>query len=226
MGRTFLSSIYVITCIPKAKDRIGRITTQRGLGDVVVEVGFRSTKVRTFYDSIVSISNGQLANRSIDNKGKRRYRRLNTTLGLEYDTPPEMVEAFCEGIRQIVLSHKWTRKDNFNIYFVNFGASSLDIQLQVFWETPEYAREQAEKHRLMIDILRLAKEMNVSFAFPTQTLHMFNESQKQIQQFDEKYFVNGIEKAKTVISKPFSLKNPRSNAQDKAQYGDNDFGIE
>lgn len=198
-------------------------------GDIegtVIEVGFRSTKIKTFYDSIVSVSNGQLANRAIDNLGKRRYRRLNTTLGVEYDTPPEIIEAFCEGIRQIVLSHKWTRKDNFNIYFINFGASSLDIQLQVFWETPEYTREQAEKHRLMIDILRLAKEMGVNFAFPTQTVHMFNENQKSDYNVNDEYFNDGIERAKRVTQKPLSLKNPRSNANDKNQFGDNEFGID
>jgi MscS family membrane protein len=195
-------------------------------GDIegtVVEVGFRSTKVKTFYDSIVSVSNGQLANKAIDNLGKRRYRRLSTTLGVEYDTPPELIESFCEGIRQIILSHKWTRKDNFNVYFVNFGASSLDIQLMVFWETPEYAREQAEKHRLMIDILRLAKEMGINFAFPTQTVHMFNETQKSQFEINEEYFTTGIEKAKRVTAKPLSLKNPRSNINDREQFGDNDF---
>jgi len=198
-------------------------------GDIegtVVEVGFRSTKVRTFYDSIISVPNGNLANVAIDNKGRRRYRRLNTTLGIEYDTPPEKVEAFCEGIRQIVLNHKWTRKDNFNIYFVNFGASALEIQLQVFWETPEYAREQAEKHRLMIDILRLANDMDINFAFPTQTVHLFNEGAKKEQTVDSEYFNYGIEKAKQVITKPLSLKNPRSNAGDKSQFGENDFGID
>ncbi len=198
-------------------------------GDIegtVVEVGFRSTKVRTFYDSLISVSNGILANRAIDNNGKRRYRRLNTTLGIEYDTPPKKVEAFCEGIRQIILSHKWTRKDNFNIYFVNFGASALEIQLQVFWETPEYAREQAEKHRLMIDILQLANEMDISFAFPTQTIHMFKEESKKVHSDEPEYLNYGIEQAKKVITKPLSLKNPRSNAKDKTQFGENDFGID
>jgi hypothetical protein len=141
-----------------------------GIEGIVEEVGFRSTRIRTFYDSIITISNGELVNRSIDNKGKRRYRRLTTTLGLEYDTPPELIESFCEGIRQLILNHKWTRKDNFHVYFVNFGSSSLDIQLVVFWQTGDYAREQSEKHRLMIDILRIAKDMGV----PLESLALHN----------------------------------------------------
>lgn len=203
---------------------IGDYITAGDLEGIVEEVGFRSTRIRTFYDSIITISNGELVNRSIDNKGKRRYRRLNTTLGLEYDTPPEKIEEFCEGIRQLILNHRWTRKDNFNVYFVNYGASSLDIQLMVFWETGDYAREQVEKHRLMIDILRLSKEVGVSFAFPTQTIHMFSESEKPEFKINNAYLDEGIEKAKNVAKNPFTLKNPRSNAKDKDQFGDNDIG--
>lgn len=204
---------------------IGDYITTSDIEGIVEEVGFRSTRIRTFYDSIITISNGELVNKAIDNKGKRRYRRLSTTLGLEYDTPAEKIEEFCEGIRQLILNHRWTRKDNFNVYFVNYGASSLDIQLMVFWETGDYAREQLEKHRLMIDILRLSKEVGVSFAFPTQTVHLFNEEEKPTFNIKDAYLDDGIDKAKRVISKPFTLKNPRSNANDEEQFGKNDIGV-
>lgn len=204
---------------------IGDVITTGEIEGVVVEVGFRSTRIRTFYDSIISVSNGDLVNRPIDNKGKRRYRRLSTTLGLEYDTPPEKIEAFCEGIRQLILAHKFTRKDNFNVYFVGYGASSLDVQLMVFWETGDYAREQAEKHRLNIDILRLAAELEVNFAFPTTTVHLFNETEKPAHKALEKYLDEGIGKAKALQSRPLSLKNPRSNANDEEQFGKNDVGV-
>lgn len=205
---------------------IGDVVVIGDIEGVVEEVGFRSTRIRTFYDSMITISNGDLMNKSINNLGKRRYRRLSTTLGLEYDTPPQKIEAFCEAIRQLILSYKWTRKDYFNVYFTNYGASSLDIQVMVFWETDDYTREQAEKHRLNIDILRIAEDMGVNFAFPTQTVHIFNGEQTDKKQIDSNdYFNEGINKAKEVIQKPLSLKNPRSNAKDKNQFGNNDVGF-
>lgn len=205
---------------------IGDIIATGDIEGTVTEVGFRSTRIRTFNDSLITISNGELMNRPIDNKGKRRFRRLDTCLGLEYDTPAEKIEAFCEGIRQIILGHKWTRKDNFHVYFTQFGPSSLDIKLVVYWKTDDYGREQAEKHRLMIDILRLAKDLQVSFAFPTQTVHVLNAVKSDTENINEKYLEKGIEKAKFLIEKPISLKNPRSNFEDKNQFGDNDIGID
>tara|TARA_Y100000768_G_C23988879_1_gene690749 strand:+ start:2326 stop:4005 length:1680 start_codon:yes stop_codon:yes gene_type:complete len=204
---------------------IGDVIDADGIVGIVEEVGFRSTRIRTFNDSLITISNGNLMNRSIDNMGKRRFRRLNTTLGVEYGTPAAKIEAFCEGIRQLILSHKWTRKDSFHVYFDGFGASSLDIKLMVYWETDDYARELAERHRLNVDIMRLAKEMGINFAFPTQTLHVINQAEITQEDLPDKYFEVGMEKAKTVASKPLSLKNPRSNAQDENQFGKNDVGI-
>ena len=94
----------------------------------------------------------------------------------------------------------------------------------VFWETDDYTREQTEKHRLMIDILRLASELEVNFAYPTQTLHVYNEHKQSSKILPEKYLDEGIQKAQTIAGKPLSLKNPRSNFQDKSQFGHNDIG--
>ena len=145
------------------------------IGDVdgnVETVGMRSTRVRTFYNSLITVPNSELINATIDNMGARRYRRIKCMLSISYDTPPEKIDAFCEGIREIIRIHPYTRKDYFHVYFNEFGLSSLNILLYCFVETPEWATELREKHRLFNDIVRLAHRLKVEFAFPTQTLYM------------------------------------------------------
>ncbi len=141
------------------------------VGDVdgsVESVGMRSTRVRTFYNSLVTIPNSELTNVAIDNYGKRKYRRIKTTLGVTYDTTPEQIEAFCEGIRQLIREHPYTRKDYFHVYFNDYGPYSLDILVYCFVQTPDWGTELRERHRLFSDILRLAQRLGVEFAFPTQ----------------------------------------------------------
>ena len=75
-------------------------------------------------------------------------------------------------MRQIIRSHPYTRKDYYHVYLNGFGASSLDVLLYCFLAAPDWSTELREKHRLFADILRLAEKLGVSFAFPTQTLHM------------------------------------------------------
>ena len=176
----------------------------------VVEVGLRSTRIKTFYDSLISVPNGTLINVHIDNLGKRTYRRYNTKIALQYDTPPQKVEAFCEGVRQIILAHKWTRKDYFHVYFNGMGDSSLDILVYLFWQVPDWSAELQERHRLLIDILRLGKELGVDFAFPTQTLHMYNEEHREKHDTDFVALNHGKDLAKEITSAPMSTQFHRS----------------
>jgi MscS family membrane protein len=51
----------------------------------------------------------------------------------------------------------------------------------VFWETPDWNTELRERHRFLLDILRLAKQLDVEFAYPTQTLYLKQESESSSQ---------------------------------------------
>ncbi|MBW9262205.1 MAG: mechanosensitive ion channel family protein [Candidatus Thiodiazotropha sp. (ex. Lucinisca nassula)] len=146
-----------------------------GVEGSVERIGFRSTRIRTFYNSVVTVPNSKFITATVDNMGERRYRRLSCKLSLTYDTPPDRIEAFCEGVRELVRQHPYMRKDYYQVYLNEFAASSLDVLLYVFWETPEWNTELRERHRFMLDILRLAQGLEVEFAFPTQTLYMKQE---------------------------------------------------
>ncbi len=151
------------------------------IGDLegtVEEVGFRSSRIRTFYNSMITMPNANLISTAVDNLGARSYRRWKATLSLTYDTPPEKLDAFCEGVRELVRQHPHTRKDYFHVYANHFGAASLDVLLYVFFVTADWGKELQARHRLFLDILRLASEVGVEFAFPTQTLHVFRPGEE------------------------------------------------
>jgi MscS family membrane protein len=71
--------------------------------------------------------------------------------------------------------HPYTRKDYYQVWMHQFGPSSLDVLLYVFHEAPDWQTELRERHRLILDIIRLARHLGVEFAFPTQTLHVHGE---------------------------------------------------
>ncbi|MFG0292912.1 MAG: mechanosensitive ion channel family protein [Phycisphaerales bacterium JB050] len=138
----------------------------------VEDLGFRSTRVRTFHNSLVTIPNATLVRATVDNYGRRIYRRYKAVYNLTYDTDPELVEAFCEGLREIVRNHPYTRKDSYEIHLNNLGAHSIDVLVYIFFRVPDWSTELRERQRFILDALRLAKKLGVEFAFPTQTLHL------------------------------------------------------
>jgi len=157
----------------------------------VETVGLRSIKVRGPDNSQIIVPNSQIVNQTLVNLGRRKYRRTHCHLGVEYSTTPEQLDAFCEGIRELLRTHANVRRDLYHIFVDQFSASSIDILLNFFLETADTETELRERHKIFLDIMRLAAKLKVSFAFPTQTIHFEEGSatpgQKEAEQLMRQY---------------------------------------
>jgi len=177
----------------------------------VEQVGFRSTMVRAADTSVYQIPNSNLSEIVINNKGLRLFRRYNTNLGVRYDTPPALIEAFVKGVREIIVIHPETRSDSYNVEFTGFGDSALLIMVNVYFKSLAWGVEQSSKHRLHMAIIKLASELGIDFAFPSTTV--------TIEQFPEKksialkYNINQekIDAAILKVVSEFSSENPSEN---------------
>ncbi|QVL48160.1 MAG: mechanosensitive ion channel family protein [Thiocapsa sp.] len=152
--------------------RIGDWIKMNDNEGTVEDIGFRSTRIRTFYDSLLSVPNSVTVNAAIDNMGERTYRRVTTKLNIRYDTGPERIEAFLEGIKEIIKANPTTRKDYFHVVMHDFGPHGLDVLLYFFLQVPDWSAELVERQRVFLEIMRLADRLGVEFAFPTQTIEV------------------------------------------------------
>jgi len=144
-------------------------------GDVegtVEEVGFRSTRVRSFTNSLIYVPNSKLSDTTINNNGLRQFRRYKTTIGITYDTPPSKIEEFVKGLRHLVDNHPKTRKDAYEIHLNDLGASAIEILFYIFFAVDNWTEELESKHSLLMSILNLAEELGVSFAFPSTSVYL------------------------------------------------------
>lgn len=165
--------------------QVGDWIVSGGVEGTVEEVGFRSTRVRTFYNSLVSVPNSKLADSAIDNMGLRQFRRIKATLGLTYSTSAEQIQAFVEGIRAIIRANKFMRHDFYEIHFYEYGDFSLNVLVYCFLKVDSWSAELRERHNFLLEILRLAEKLGVEFAFPTQTMHIDSVYQDQPRQVGE-----------------------------------------
>ncbi len=184
------------------------------LEGTVEKVGFRSTRVRAADTSIFQIPNSKLSEIVINNRGLLLFRRYNTNLGLRYDTPPELIEAFVQGLRKIIILHPKTSSEMFNVEFVGFGDSALLIMCNVYFKSLVWGDEQSSKHKLHIAIIQLAKELGVDFAFPSTTVTIENFPEKV--GINPKYNTNQefIDGAVSKIITQFEAENPEEEEKD------------
>lgn len=89
---------------------------------------------------------------------------------------PAKIEHFCTDLLAMLRERPAVRPELLEVKLAGIGESSLDVLVCFFLDVPDWSAELKEKHEIYLDILRLAASQGVSFAFPTQTVHLLNDA--------------------------------------------------
>ncbi len=161
-------SVMIIADRPFQVGDLVRVMDTEG---VIEEVGFRSTRIRTASNSLVSIPNSVMAKERIDNLGARKIRRVQHTLGFEYSTQEAHLKEWMERMRYFLSQHPRVSKELTQIAFVGLGDSSWQVRVVFYTNSPAPEHELEAQQDFLFEAVRLASETGLSYAFPTQTLY-------------------------------------------------------
>ncbi len=150
--------------------RVGHQIKLSGSLGTVEAVGFRSTRIRTLDNSLISIPNNSVVNATVENLSSRPRRRQRFLVQVTYDTSREKLTALLEGIRRLIADHPFADSTNYHVRFNDFGESSLDILVIFHIVTEDYGQELKYREKILLRIMDIAAELGVAFAFPTRTL--------------------------------------------------------
>ena len=156
---------------------IGERIVVDGYDGPVESVGLRSTRIRTLEGHLVSIPNGELANKTILNIGKRPHIRQLMNIGLTYDTTPDKLQKALDIVKELLDNHEGLHEDfPPKVYFNNFNADSLNILVLYWYHPADYWAYMDFNQSLNFSILERFNREGIEFAFPTQTIHLKNDS--------------------------------------------------
>lgn len=160
-----------VTILVDSPCKIGDWVKVKDVEGTIEEIGFRSTRIRTFYNSLVTIPNGTMAKETIDNMGVRPARRIRQVLGLAYETKPETIADFCQQVRTLILQDTRVQADSVVVYFNNFNSSTLDVLVSFHLQVNTGNEELEHQQKIFMGILTIADNMKVELAYPTQTVY-------------------------------------------------------
>ena len=139
---------------------------------VVEEIGLRSTRIRTFAKTVVSIPNQALANATVENHSLMPKRRIKFTLGVTYDSTVDQVRALVQRIEEFLQSNPDIDQEFMLVKFTEFNASSLDLFIYCFTASTDWTKHLSVKQDVNLRLMELVAEAGMSIAFPTQTIHL------------------------------------------------------
>ena len=176
--KNFFGSIVLFTDKPfEMGDRI----VVDGHDGPVEEVGLRSTKIRTLDGHLVTVPNADLANRAIQNIGKRPYIKRIANLTITYDTPPEKMDRALDIVKEILDNHEGMNEDRPpRVYFNDLNADSLNIIVFYWYHPPKYWDYMTFTERFNKEVFRRFSEEGIDFAFPTQTLYLAGDPSRPL----------------------------------------------
>ncbi len=152
----------------------------------VEEVGFRSTKIRTFAKTLISVPNNLIANLPLDNYSRMPKRRIRLTVGVSYDATPAQMREAVSRIRELLKTHPAIDQEFFLVNFTDFGASSLDIMVYCFTTTIKWGEYLDAREDVCLKIMDTLEELGLEIAFPSTTVYLRKESSKPAEAIPEK----------------------------------------
>lgn len=165
--------------------RIGDWIKSNEFEGTVEEIGFRSTKIRTFAKTVQVVPNNKIANMMIENMDRRKddrinVRRVKMTIGLEYKANADQMEAAVEAIKEILRTSENVDQGFYLVHFNEFGDSSLNIFVYFFAATTDWERYLDTRQEVNLKIMRTLEKLGLSIAFPTRTLYLEKQAEKQV----------------------------------------------
>jgi len=150
---------------------VGDVVTVGSITGAVEKVGFRSTRIRTFDKSLVTVPNKKMIDAELDNLGERPIRRVKFNIGLTYDTQVKQIKNIVKDIQEMIDSHPETTQEG-KVRFQDFGESSLDLLVLYYVNSPRWDNLIDVREDINYKIMEIVKEHGSDFAFPSTTVYV------------------------------------------------------
>ena len=146
---------------------IGDWIKVNGVEGIIEKVGFRSTRIRSFDKSVVSLPNRKLIDSNLENFSERGMRRVKFSVGAVYGLSRETLETTIGAIKNVILKTEGTMGQPI-VHLDEFAASSVNILVIYFVSASPETDFGTVKEKVNFGIYHAMYQHAKGFAFPTQ----------------------------------------------------------
>ncbi|MEH3101977.1 mechanosensitive ion channel family protein [Sphingomonas adhaesiva] len=157
---------------------------------VIEAIGLKSTRIRAYTGELRIISNRNLLDKEIQNVTLRDHIRVAYTIGVAYETPPDTLARIPAILTELVEAEGATVA---RAGFETFGASSIDMVLQVDTPGGDWSVAHDTRNRLVVAIVRRFAEEGISIPYPTQTTFTAAPDGTLIMPYSEQLHIAPVE---------------------------------
>ena len=173
MAKNFFSGVVILLDKPFS---IGDWISVGEVEGEVVDINFRSTKVRALDNSVYILTNSTVSSATINNATLRNKRLYRFTLGVTYDTTRPQLEKLMADLTAMLKASPDAYEDTAFVRMTGFGDSSINLMVSAYLRTADYGVFLRMQNDLNLSIMDVMKADGVEFAFPSTTVYLEKES--------------------------------------------------
>ena len=133
------------------------------------------------------VPNYKFAEQSVTNYTRRHHRRIRWLIGLEYRTTIDQLKKIRDEINTLIEKDDSFAKNQNASFYVridSFSDSSIDMLVQTFTVTNDWAEFLKIKETLAVKIIEIVENNEAGFAFPSQSLYVEKLSDEKTEIFN------------------------------------------
>ncbi len=134
----------------------------------VMNIGLRSTRIRTADRTIICVPNGQFSSMALENISGRDKIWFHPTLNLRRDTTSDQLLQVLSSFREILAGHPKVETGKIPVRFIGVGAYSLDVEVAAYAATCDYDEFLDLQQELLLKMLQAVEQAGTALAVPVQ----------------------------------------------------------
>ena len=144
----------------------------------VENISFRSTKLRTTEDTIITLQNSAISSQNIVNWGVIKKRIYKANLKLPLETEEVTVEKALNRIRFILRYNKDIIKNSVSVHFNEIKDDGININIYLETNITAYGEYQDFCNKLNLTLLNILETQGIKLAYPGQNIYIKTEPEQ------------------------------------------------
>ena len=136
----------------------------------IEDITFRTTRIRTFENSLLNVPNSIISNASVINWSKMQTRRYKANLRIDFNTSIEKLERVKARIEEMLKERESIVDDATIIRYDNINENGINMLIYTYTDSINYASYLSEVEKINFKIMRIMEEEKVKLAYDTKNI--------------------------------------------------------
>ena len=141
----------------------------------IEDITFRTTRIRTFENSLVNVPNSIISDSSVINWSKMEQRRYKINIRLEFTTDVEKLKDLKNKILDMLHEREGIIDDSIIVKFDNINENGINMLIYTYTDSVDYSSYLSEVENINYKIIKILKEQNIQLAYDTKNVYIKNK---------------------------------------------------